>query len=136
MGATKLIDILQGEEETDSKDSNELLKISITQTEIENILQSYTDFSDSFAELIQNSIDSLLTKIEKENDDYAPKLEVVIDQNEKTVEVKDNGIGIASEDFRKIFKPNFSLKKFKALSTLKRSQRCCDNLSTICSFHV
>lgn len=110
MTSSEFIDILQSNEDTNS---NDLLRISVIQTQIENILQSYTDFSDTFAEIIQNSFDSLLTKIDQTNDEYTPKLNIILDENDKSVIVMDNGVGISNEDFKKIFRPNFSLKKFK-----------------------
>ena len=79
---------------------------------IDNILNSYTDFSDSFAEIIQNSFDSLLEKIKLE-EEFTPRIYIKLEEESKKLEIRDNGIGISSSDFKSIFRPNFSLKKLK-----------------------
>ena len=112
---TKFLDLLGFRE----SETDELKDYMLIHSSIENILSSYTDFSDSFAEILQNSLDSILWKIEQNNTNYIPQIYIKLNQEAKTLEIRDNGIGISREDFLSIFKPNFSLKKYKQQSSAR-----------------
>ena len=64
-------------------------------------------------------MDSILWKIEQNNTNYIPQIYIKLNQEAKTLEIRDNGIGISREDFLSIFKPNFSLKKYKQQSSAR-----------------
>ena len=88
-------------------------KLMLLHNKIEGILSSYTDFSDTFAEMLQNSLDSLNTKFFENKEEHDPKLRITLNQKDNSIEVCDNGMGVSKDDFWKIFQPNFSLKRFK-----------------------
>lgn len=70
----------------------------------------YGDKTLGLRELIQNSIDACRIRAEKENknfefgeEHYCPKIKVVLDKNNNTVTIKDNGTGMSLEIIKKHF---------------------------------
>lgn len=83
--------------------------------EIENILSSYVGWYDPFCELIQNSLDAVEARSSLELSSgsiasYTPKINIIIDLDENTLTVSDNGIGLDKEKFEQFLAPNFSFK--------------------------
>lgn len=83
--------------------------------EISNILSSYVGWYDPFAELIQNSLDSVEARVEVERSAgtdtaYEPKIRIIIDLDENALTVTDNGVGLDKEKFEQFLAPNFSFK--------------------------
>ncbi|WP_095143446.1 ATP-binding protein [Pseudomonas sp. Irchel s3b6] len=83
--------------------------------EIENILSSYVGWYDPFCELIQNSLDAVEARNSLEQSSgslafYTPKINIIIDLDENTLTVSDNGIGLDKEKFEQFLAPNFSFK--------------------------
>ncbi|UVJ42217.1 ATP-binding protein [Pseudomonas sp. LS1212] len=86
--------------------------------EIENILSSYVGWYDPFCELIQNSLDAVEARSSLEISSgsiasYTPKINIIIDLDENTLTVSDNGIGLDKEKFEQFLAPNFSFKSGK-----------------------
>ncbi|MEE4958071.1 hypothetical protein V2J98_20465 [Pseudomonas alliivorans] len=86
--------------------------------EIENILSSYVGWYDPFCELIQNSLDAVEARNSLEFSSgsiasYKPKINIIIDLDENTLTVSDNGIGLDKEKFEQFLAPNFSFKSGK-----------------------
>jgi hypothetical protein len=60
--------------------------------EIKEILNSYVGWYDPFAELIQNSLDSLEERMALQETAYVPKLNIVINIQAQSLTVTDNGM--------------------------------------------
>jgi len=95
--------------ETISTSDQEIL-IAAKKREIKNILKSYVGKYDSFAELIQNAMDSIEKRIVLSEQHFEPKIIVHINLKENSVEVVDNGVGFTSEQFRSFLAPSISFK--------------------------
>lgn len=83
--------------------------------EISNILSSYVGWYDPFSELIQNALDAVEARTAFETASgtqaaYKPKLNILIDLDENSLTVTDNGIGLDKEKFEQFLAPNFSFK--------------------------
>src|SRR4051794_17326745 len=81
---------------------------------IENIVTSYDDQLDAFAETMQNSVDAVIQRWDESDDAmraYTPRITVHIDVSSRTLCVTDNGCAVARENFTDVFRPNFSLKR-------------------------
>lgn len=78
--------------------------------QIKNILKSYTGWYDPFSELIQNSLDAVDHRKQREPD-YSPIISIKIDLKENTISVTDNGIGFSEDQFKSFLAPNVSFKK-------------------------
>lgn len=83
--------------------------IAALKREIQNILNSYVGWYDPFCELIQNALDAVDKRREKEAD-YTPLIHILIDLRENMIAVTDNGIGFKEEEYYKFLAPNFSFK--------------------------
>lgn len=86
--------------------------------EIENILSSYVGWYDPFCELIQNSLDAVEARISHEKaagteGTYTPAINVIVDLDDNSLTVTDNGIGLDKEKFEQFLAPNFSFKSGK-----------------------
>jgi hypothetical protein len=77
--------------------------------EIKNILKSYVSNYDPFSELIQNALDAV-EKRAAYNKDFSPKVQVIINLAENSVEVVDNGCGFEEAEFRAFLAPSISFK--------------------------
>lgn len=89
--------------------------LSALKREIDNILSSYVGWYDPFCELIQNSLDSLEARQLYENSSspnktYTPKLSILINIDENSLTVSENGIGLDKDKFYQFLAPNFSFK--------------------------
>ncbi len=82
--------------------------------EITNILSSYVGWYDPFCELIQNALDAVDLRAEFEkstgNHSYYPLINIIINQDENSLTVTDNGIGLEKDKFQQFLAPNFSFK--------------------------
>ena len=78
--------------------------------QIRNILKSYTGWFDPLAELIQNAIDAVEHRKQREKN-YQPNIWIKIDLKEGLVCVTDNGVGFKEDEFRTFLAPNVSFKK-------------------------
>jgi hypothetical protein len=100
--------------------------------EVKGILRDYRHFWDVYAELLQNSVDSinrryrivndpnyyLYTDFHNEypsflDDNYVGKIEIRIDTSTDTITILDNGVGIKPEDMPNLLLPKYSGKKIK-----------------------
>lgn len=77
--------------------------------EIKNILKSYVSNYDPFSELIQNAMDAA-EKRAIVNADVGAKIAIIINLQENSVEVIDNGVGFEEAEFRSFLAPNISFK--------------------------
>lgn len=89
--------------------------IGALKREIGNILSSYVGWYDPFCELIQNALDAVEARSAQEKSagsgqDYTPNINVIIDLDDNTLTVTDNGIGLDKEKFEQFLAPNFSFK--------------------------
>jgi hypothetical protein len=83
--------------------------------EIRNILSSYVGWYDPFCELIQNALDAVEARAAQEHSagagaDYKPNIRIIIDLDENSLTVTDNGIGLDKDKFEQFLAPNFSFK--------------------------
>ncbi|MFX7764189.1 hypothetical protein ABTK05_21250, partial [Acinetobacter baumannii] len=67
--------------------------------EINNILSSYVGWYDTFCELIQNALDAVearaaLERAAGSEEDYKPFVSILVDLDENSLTVSDNGIGL------------------------------------------
>ena len=79
-------------------------------TQIDNILHSYDDEIDAFAELVQNSMDEIIER-SLEDSTFEPKLHVHVNCFANKLVVLDNACGIPPEFLRDALRPNCSLKR-------------------------
>lgn len=77
--------------------------------EIKNILKSYVSNYDPFSELIQNALDAV-EKRASHDKDFSPKLRIVVNLRENSVEVVDNGCGFEEAEFKAFLAPSISFK--------------------------
>lgn len=77
---------------------------------IENIVSSYDDELDAFAEMVQNALDALAARYETDNS-ISPHLTVKVNVDDRTLTVIDNGTGISWQNHRAAVRPNYSLKR-------------------------
>jgi hypothetical protein len=77
--------------------------------EIRNIIKSYTGWYDPFSELIQNALDAVDARKQREKT-YDPKIWIEINVKENYVCVTDNGIGLSADEFATFLQPNVSFK--------------------------
>lgn len=89
---------------------NEAVVILSIQREINNILNSYVGWFDPFCELIQNALDSVEKRMEKESEMYVPQVKIIVNIQENSVTVTDNGVGFSEEEYTKFLAQNFSFK--------------------------
>jgi hypothetical protein len=94
---------------TQSEEGDEL-RLLLLCTQIENIVRSYDDRLDAFAELIQNAADAVIQRWEQAGE-YAPVIQVHVDCATQRLTVLDNGVGVSEDNFYRVFQPNFSLKR-------------------------
>lgn len=83
--------------------------------EISNILSSYVGWYDPFCELIQNALDAVEARAHEEAAagtarDYTPHISILINVDENSLTVSDNGTGLDKEKFEQFLAPNFSFK--------------------------
>ncbi|HTV59965.1 MAG TPA: ATP-binding protein [Verrucomicrobiae bacterium] len=78
---------------------------------IYNILKSYTGYYDIFSELLQNSLDAVQQRQQREGHKFHPRIWVVLDIPAGLVRVVDNGIGMNEREFRYCLRPSVSFKK-------------------------
>lgn len=82
--------------------------IGSVKREIRNILNSYVGWYDPFCELIQNSLDAIDKRKEKE--EFDGEIHIIVNLKEDTITVTDNGIGFKESEYMKFLAPNFSFK--------------------------
>lgn len=78
--------------------------------EIRNILKSYVGAYDSFSELIQNAMDAVERRAAEAGESYKPKIKIIVNLQENSLEVVDNGCGFQSDQFRSFLAPSISFK--------------------------
>ena len=78
--------------------------------EIENILSSYVGWYDPFCELVQNGLDSLEERSLANADGYEPEISIVVDLQQNTLTVSENGTGLDKKKFQQFLAPSFSFK--------------------------
>lgn len=86
------------------------VKISSNFANIPKVRAVYSDLSQVFSNLINNSIDALLDN----SGEKSIHLTTQVIPEGLTISVKDNGCGIAQEDLEKIFQPFYTTKNYDA----------------------
>lgn len=76
-----------------------------------NILNSYTGYYDIFPELLQNFLDAVQQRQEKDGPKYQPRIWVTLDVPSGLVRVVDNGVGMNEPEFKYCLRPSVSFKK-------------------------
>ena len=79
-------------------------------TSVKNIVGSYVDHFDVFNEVIQNALDAIDFKLNKEIK-FQPKLWIEIDLQDSSITITDNGIGLLEDEFIKFLTPSVSINK-------------------------
>jgi hypothetical protein len=82
---------------------------SAKKREIKNILKSYVSNYDPLSELIQNALDATEKRIGIE-DNYEPHIQIIVNLQENSFEVIDNGFGFEQAEFRSFLAPSISFK--------------------------
>jgi hypothetical protein len=77
---------------------------------IRNIFSIYHHRWDIIGESVQNAVDSVLKRAEEASSGYSPQIKIDYNARTKEITVWDNGIGILSDEVRRIVAPNVSLK--------------------------
>lgn len=77
--------------------------------EIKNILKSYVSNYDPLSELIQNAMDAVEKRFASDSSGV-PKVKVVVNLQENSIEVIDNGCGFEESEFRSFLAPSISFK--------------------------
>ncbi|GAB3446506.1 hypothetical protein GCM10027517_28860 [Phycicoccus ginsengisoli] len=104
--SSELVDLL-----TDSAEASHEDKLYELVNTISNIVSSYDDPYDAFAELVQNGLDAVAARAELEGASFQPRLRVEVDIDARKLVVRDNGTGIQWEHRRAAVRPNYSLKR-------------------------
>ena len=78
---------------------------------VHNILKSYTGYFDLFSEVLQNSLDAVQLRKQREGTSYEPKVWVRIDIPSGIVRIVDNGVGMSEREFKYCLRPSVSFKK-------------------------
>lgn len=104
MYINKSWDPLAVAEETDAN-----VLASAKKREIKNILKSYVSNYDPFSELIQNAMDAV-EKRALDDEVYIPKINIIINLQENSIEIVDNGCGFEELEFRSFLAPSISFK--------------------------
>tara|TARA_E500000305_G_scaffold52786_1_gene41623 strand:+ start:339761 stop:341776 length:2016 start_codon:yes stop_codon:yes gene_type:complete len=81
--------------------------------EIKGILGSYVGWYDPFSELIQNALDAVDARKEKQPQKYKPQIWITVNIQENQLSVTDNGIGLDKNEFEQFLVPFFSFKSGK-----------------------
>ena len=81
--------------------------------EISNILHSYVGWFDPFSELVQNALDSVDEQAKRSGQEYTPTIRILIDVEQNSLTVTDNGTGLNQETFKQFLAPSFSFKSGK-----------------------
>jgi hypothetical protein len=76
-----------------------------------NILKSYTGYYDIFSEMLQNSLDAVQQRQERDGSKFQPRIWVTLDIPSGLVRVVDNGIGMNDREFKYCLRPSVSFKK-------------------------
>ncbi|MDM1501223.1 ATP-binding protein [Myroides marinus] len=79
--------------------------------EIENICDSYNHPWDFLAELCQNSIDAINVYKKRHGNSRKHKIEIIINSAERSLSIKDTGIGFNSDTFKDLLAPHGTDKK-------------------------
>ncbi|MDD7972476.1 ATP-binding protein [Roseinatronobacter alkalisoli] len=82
---------------------------SAKKREIKNILKSYVSNYDPLSELIQNAMDAVEKRFSSELSEK-PKIKVVVNLQENSIEIIDNGCGFEEVEFRSFLAPSISFK--------------------------
>jgi hypothetical protein len=88
--------------------------------EAKNILDSYAHPWDVLAELAQNAVDALDQARETPlltgaDPAVSAQITIEIDRAQRSIAFRDNGIGIQSDDLKKVLRPHFSRKRGRTL---------------------
>lgn len=78
--------------------------------EARNILDSYAHPWDILAELAQNAVDAIDVKRQGDKS-HNGKIFITVNQINRSIEIRDNGVGISEEDLKRVLKPHFSRKR-------------------------
>lgn len=116
MGVPSLSQTLDGfdplsSDETAAGDSIAVVLEEANKRVVYNILKSYTGYYDLFSEVLQNALDAVQTRKEREGPRYSPKIWVTIDIPAGQVRIVDNGIGMDEREFKYCLRPSVSFKK-------------------------
>lgn len=84
--------------------------ISNIRKSILNIDDSYNNYWDILAELLQNSVDAIIKRSSDEGRAISGRIDIKIDCQKKEIEITDDGCGIPPSDLRPLLKP-FSTNK-------------------------
>ncbi|WP_298905567.1 ATP-binding protein [uncultured Aliiroseovarius sp.] len=94
---------------TDTALPDESVVLKRTKRSIHSILHSYVGWYDPFAELIQNALDAVDKRAQKE--EFSKKINIIINEKENQITVSDNGVGLDESAFYKFLAPHESFKE-------------------------
>lgn len=95
-----------------SDDEYKQLAVNSAKQQIRNILKSYVGYYDPLCELLQNAMDAVDRRREILNENnYEKKISIIMNLQENSVYVADNGIGFEEKQFKTFLSPNITFKK-------------------------
>ena len=99
--------------------------ISIAKANVRGILDSYHGDWDFVIEAVQNAVDAIDLKFNSPgvNNKQKPQIEIVINQKAGTIRVSDNGVGMTSDEAKRVLFPNYTNKPYIKTASGKRSLR-------------
>lgn len=77
---------------------------------IRNILATYHQRWDAIGEVVQNAVDSVLKRMDENEDEYQPQITITYDNRTQVITIEDNGLGISDGQISKIPSPHFTTK--------------------------
>ena len=95
-----------------SNDDYKQLAVNSTKQQIRNILKSYVGYYDPLCELLQNAMDAVDRRKEVlHEENYEKRIKIIMNLQENSVYVADNGIGFEEKQFRTFLSPNITFKR-------------------------
>ena len=96
---------------TGKQEQYKAIAISSTKQQIRNILKSYVGYFDPLCELLQNAMDATDKRVETLSEtNYSRSIAILLNLQENTIYICDNGIGFSHLSFRTFLCPNVSFK--------------------------
>ena len=94
---------------TQGEDDQSLI-LATRKRHIHNLLKSYTEWFDLFAELLQNALDAVEKRANEETAQYEPQIWIKVDIEKQEISVTDNGCGMEKSEFQTFLKPDVTFK--------------------------
>ena len=101
---------------TQGEDDHSLI-LATRRRHLRNLLKSYTEWFDVFAELLQNALDAVEQRAREENAQFEPQIWIKVDIKNQVISVTDNGCGMEISEFKTFLKPDVTFKTDDKMKT-------------------